>query len=207
MIHILQIPEVHYGALAFLALIGLIGLYVYDLRIFLIVVAAALLGLLAVGAHANTPQLKTRWPGYYHVVNPRVIDGDTVEVTFQDGPCGYGPCAGAIRSIRLAGVDTPEHRLCRHDGEQSCAQCPEELALAGKAEDYTAKAIGEALRLRVTGLERGSYAGRVVGDLQVQGDSGTWYSLSAGLLKAGLAEAYDPDASGSFKKEKGWCAK
>lgn len=161
----------------------------------------------------------TGWPGPYAVDLVKVDDGDTVVVRFREGPCERGPCAGSIWSIRVAGIDTPEKRLCRgwatlaerlptltpaqRTRMQSCAWCPAEKTAAAEARTYATKVLsGRALR--VSGLVRDPYWGRLVGSVELDA-GGEWRSLAEVMIEVGHAVAYDPGAAHSYAKAKPWC--
>ena len=59
------------------------------------------------------PASAETWPGPYAATVVKVTDGDTVVVRFAEGPCERGPCVASVWSIRIAGIDTPEKKLCR----------------------------------------------------------------------------------------------
>ena len=187
-----------------------------------VIVAIAGVGLLVVigviaslTARAESPS----WPGPYAVELVQVADGDTVVVRFGEGPCGRGPCAGSIWSIRIAGIDTPERRLCRNwatlserlptmttaqrTRAQSCAWCPAEKQAAAEAKAYATKLLG-AHPIRVSGLTRDPYWGRLVGSIEIDaGDE--WRSLADVMIEVGHATAYDPGSTHSYAKAKPWC--
>lgn len=182
---------------------------------FTLLVVAAILA--SIGAARAEP---TSWPGPYAVSLVKVADGDTVVVRFAEGPCERGPCAGSIWSIRVAGIDTPEKRLCRNwqtlaerlptltpaqrTKLQSCAWCPAEKQAAAEAKAYASRLLsGHALR--VSGLVRDPYWGRLVGSVELDTGGGEWRSLAEVMIEVGHAIAYDPGAAGSYAKVKPWC--
>ncbi|MCB9947037.1 MAG: thermonuclease family protein [Rhodospirillaceae bacterium] len=99
-----------------------------------------------------------------------VIDGDTLAVRAH-----IWLDQRVETRVRLAGVDTPELR----------GRCAEELALAALARDtVAARVAGRAVLLR--NVRFGTYAGRVVAEVEVDGED-----LSAMLIAAGLGQPYD----------------
>ncbi len=85
-----------------------------NLRRTILIAAAALVCVAAAFvACSNTAyaQDRSKWPGPFPVDILAVLDGDTVEVRFGDGPCTAGgrgaPCPGSVLALRLAGIDTP----------------------------------------------------------------------------------------------------
>lgn len=181
----------------------------------LVTTAFAAAVVLAGGVSAET----MHWPGPYAASLVKVADGDTVVVRFAEGPCERGPCAGSIWSIRIAGIDTPEKRLCRNwqtlaerlptltpaqrTKLQSCAWCPAEKQAATEAKAYATKLLG-AHPIRVSGLVRDPYWGRLVGSVELDA-GGEWRSLADVMIEVGHATAYDPGATHSYAKAKPWC--
>ena len=109
----------------------------------------------------------------------RIIDGDTVIVRAR---IWLGQEV-EIR-VRLKGIDAPEAN----------GRCAHERRLARRAGAYLrARIDGGAVRL--TDIEYGKYAGRVVARLITQDGE----DIAAALLKAGLARAYDG------RRRIGWC--
>ena len=149
-------------------------------------------------AHADERSVRAPWPGPFAVEQIYVRDGDTVDVTFKEGPCGAGPCAGQELAIRLAGIDTAELKMCGGRVQPSCAACPAEVAAARMARNQVIYWLNGA-QLRVANIRPDKYSGRVIGDLQVLRD-GVWQSTSQMLLASGHAVLY----SGG-KKTKPWC--
>jgi endonuclease YncB( thermonuclease family) len=144
-----------------------------------------------------------RAPGPFRVEVLAVLDGDTVEVRFMDGPCGRLPCIGQEASIRIVNIDAPEAHACRsrsrsRSGGASCAACPAEHALGQQALAFTRDlVVGQATR--TLNVRPDKFHGRVVAELQVL-KGGTWLSVGGALIKAGLAVPYDGRA-----KRKPWC--
>jgi endonuclease YncB( thermonuclease family) len=148
-----------------------------------------------------------RWPGPFSVDIVAVLDGDTVEVRFRDGPCGRGPCPGQVMSVRLLDIDAPEAHRCgargARSGGQSCAACDAEHRLGRQALAFTRDLVegkGQPRPARVVAGRPDKYAGRIVAALEVL-DAGRWRSVGAALIEAGLAVPYDGRA-----KQKPWCA-
>lgn len=144
-----------------------------------------------------------RWPGPFRVEVLEVLDGDTVEVRFAEGPCGRGPCAGQVLAVRLLDIDAPEAHLCRsrdraRSGGQSCAACDAEHRLGRQALAFTRDLV-EGRAARVSAGRPDKYHGRVVADLQVLMD-GAWISVGHALLHHDLAVPYD-----GRRKSKPWC--
>jgi endonuclease YncB( thermonuclease family) len=148
------------------------------------------------------------WPGPFRVQVVAVKDGDTVEILFREGPCAAGglgaPCEGNILALRIRGIDTPEKKLCQKRSRQSCAACPEEAALGQRATRLAEELLVGKLAARVTNLGRDPYFGRIVGTLEILHE-GRFQSYADLVIAAGLANAYDPSASGNYTKTKGWC--
>lgn len=105
------------------------------------------------------------------VTTARVIDADTVEVE-----AAVWPGMTAHTRIRLRGIDTPESY--RPD-------CDAERELAAMATAFTRWIVEGARTLTVVDPEYGTYAGRLVADLDVDGSS-----LSQMLLDGGHARPY-----------------
>jgi micrococcal nuclease len=139
-----------------------------------------------------------RMAGPFPVSVISVTDGDTVVVEVV-GACPFGcitDTSGAqIISIRLAGVDTGETRLCKKSINNSCAACPAERAEGLKAKQAVQDFLKDQSVVLIN-VSPDKYSGRVVGDLTVKGQS-----ASQLLLKRGLARPYDGKA-----KTKSWCA-
>ena len=140
------------------------------------------------------------WPGPFRVKMISVRDGDTVDVRFEEGPCGRGPCRRQILAVRVLGVDTPESRPCQGMIHGGCAACDDELRLGLQAKRFTAAFVDRA-PLRVAALRPDKYNGRIVGDLQAL-HGGRWHSLGPALTHAGLAVPYD-----GGRKSKPWCGR
>jgi len=112
----------------------------------------------------------------------RVIDGDTYIIAAPWLP----PELGKTLSLRVLGIDTPEH------GRK--AKCPEEAALADKATTAAKAWIATAKTVTVTLRHWDKYGGRVDGTVILDGQS-----IGDRLIKAGLARRYDGGAKQS------WC--
>lgn len=109
-----------------------------------------------------------------------VYDGDTFRANIDNWP----DIIGKNMSIRVKGVDTPELRG---------AECASEKALGYKAKAFTKNMLMNGKRIELRGLGRGKYF-RLIADVWVDD-----VSLTAALLKNGLAYAYD----GGTKQS--WC--
>lgn len=114
--------------------------------------------------------------GRHAVSVAHVIDGDTVRVRIAG--------TGALVTVRLLGVDTPETRR---------AQCAAEARAGKAATRYTQDWLARPGAITLTAAGRDKY-GRTLGRL-TRGDS----DLSANLLKAGHARPY------AGRKREGWC--
>lgn len=101
----------------------------------------------------------------------RVIDGDTIEVRAHIWP-GHS----VETRVRVAGIDTPELR--RPD-------CEEERRLAYQARDHVIGLLPEGAPITLHEIKLGSFAGRVVADIAIEGER-----LSGHLLSLGLAQPY-----------------
>lgn len=163
-----------------------------------------LLFVLVIGTPA---QAQKRWPGPFPVDVLSVLDGDTVEVRFRDGPCGKGPCPGSELSVRILGIDAPEVHRCgtgrrgqSSSGGASCAMCDAEWQL-GKQAFAVTKGLVSNRAARVTDLRPDKYGGRIVANLEVF-DGGAWVQVAKTLLDANLAVPY-----AGKKKTKLWCVK
>ncbi len=101
----------------------------------------------------------------------RVIDGDTVVVDAHPWP------GVTIRtSVRVDGVDTPELR----------GRCPEERAAAERALQAVIRILSRAAAVTVIDPRDGTYAGRVVARVEVDGTP-----LTATLIAGGYGRPYD----------------
>jgi endonuclease YncB( thermonuclease family) len=142
--------------------------------------------------------------GPFRVEVLAVLDGDTVEVRFMEGPCGRLPCVGQEASIRILNVDAPEAHRCRsrslaRSGGASCAACEAEHELGQQALAFTRDLV-KGRAARTLNVRPDKYAGRVVADLEVLKD-GRWVPVGATLIEAGFAVPYD-----GRRKNKPWCA-
>jgi endonuclease YncB( thermonuclease family) len=154
---------------------------------------------------------RSKWPGPFRVEVLAVTDGDTVQVRFAEGPCGRGPCVGQELGLRFRDIDTPEKALCGKpkpgkEQSQSCARCPEEVALGIKATAFIKRLLRPGAAVRARYLKPDPYSGRIVGTLEVL-TGGRWRSASAGMIARKLASPYNPDKAGTYKKLKNWCLK
>ena len=107
--------------------------------------------------------------GPYDARYPRVIDGDTIEADVMIWP-------GLIQrvSVRLLGVDTPETR--------TLLLCEKAMGLSSKR--FVTKFI-QGKSLVIDNIIIGKFAGRVVGDVLVDG-----VNLSKEIIKRGHGRAY-----------------
>ncbi len=111
----------------------------------------------------------------------RIIDGDTIKVDAHPWP-GW-----TVRiNVRVKLIDTPEKGWR--------GKCPAEKAKGAKASQLTAKLAPVGSRVRLWGIAKGKFGGRVLAHIEtVFGD------LGQHLISAGLARAYHGG------KRKGWC--
>jgi len=118
----------------------------------------------------------------YNYEITRVIDGDTVAFQADFLPA---PLKQEL-SIRLYGVDTPEkgHR----------AKCPSESSKGQAAYAFTKNLVKNASITKVIIMKWGKYAGRVIGDVIIDGKS-----LTKQLLEKGYGREYHGG------KRDGWC--
>ena len=100
-----------------------------------------------------------------------VYDGDTIRVH-----AAPWPGVQIETSVRVAGVDTPEIR----------GRCPAERSAAIAARDFVRELLAGAGDVALLEPIHGLYAGRVVADVLIDGES-----LSRLLLAAGHGRPYD----------------
>lgn len=142
-------------------------------------------------------------PGPFRVDVLSVLDGDTVEVRFAEGPCGRLPCIGQEVAIRILNIDAPEAHRCRssslaRSGGRNCAACDAEHDLGQQALTFTRDLV-KGRAARTLNVRPDKYHGRVVADLEVLKDGG-WISVGAELVRSGLAVPYN-----GRTKLKTWC--
>lgn len=116
--------------------------------------------------------------GPYKAELVRVVDGDTIDVTIE-----LWPGLTQKARIRLEGVNTPEKRtrlLCEK--------------IAGIAATEFTQAFVESGAITIDDVRNGKFAGRVLGNVFVDG-----HSLADALLVSGHAKAY------SGGKREPWC--
>lgn len=101
-----------------------------------------------------------------------MVDGDTVKVRLV----GEMPDFFRVQSVRLRHCDTPELRDKR----------PEMAAKAREARDFVMARITPGMRLTLSDVGRDKYGGRLVADIEVEGED-----LCRSLLEAGLAVPYE----------------
>lgn len=148
---------------------------------------------------------RAKWPGPFPVDILKVLDGDTVEVEFRDGPCGRGPCAGSVLKVRVRDVDAPEAHRCSArtiaaSGGRNCAACDAEFKLGREALAFMRAHAKPGDAARVSQISPDKYAGRVVAALEVF-RGGEWVSLGPMLIERNLAVPYF-----GGRKTKPWCA-
>ena len=128
-------------------------------------------------ASASPSLAKDIVPGPIFADVLRVYDGDTMTVDARPWPGQTNRV-----SVRVNGVDTPEIRgKCQGEKDQAVA-----------ARDFVRARVKGGVRLRNVHL--GKYAGRVVADVEINGQN-----LADLLVAAGLARRYDGG------KRAGWC--
>ncbi len=119
-----------------------------------------------------------RQPGpALEAVAERVVDGDTIRVRLV----GEMPELFRRQGVRLRHCDTPEKRDRR----------PEIAALARQASAYTATRVAPGARLTLLDVGRDKYGGRLLADIEVEGEN-----LCAALIEAGLAVPYEGGKKG-----------
>ena len=125
------------------------------------------------------PSRVSCWNYRVHSVD-RVVDGDTIDVTFV-----LGFDLLKKERVRVAGVDTPEKRT--RDKEEKKLGLDATLWMEDKLDD--AKNLGEALMIR-TELDKGATGkyGRLLGWIYV-GNAGV--SLNELMIAEGYAWPYD----------------
>lgn len=102
----------------------------------------------------------------------RVVDGDTIKVSLV----GEMPEIFRSQSIRLRHCDTPE----LHD------ERPEIAAKAQEAKAFMAARVAPGMRLTLRDVGRDKYCGRLVADVEVDGEN-----LCRELIIEGLALPYE----------------
>lgn len=111
----------------------------------------------------------------------RVTDGDTVRLKVQ-----VWPDTTVTTNVRVAGVDTPE--------TDYRAKCDAELRKGLAATAYTKAFMSGESRITVRNVKHGSFAGRMVGTIKVDG-----VDLSQVLIAAGLGR------ENHGQKRASWC--
>lgn len=112
----------------------------------------------------------------------KVVDGDTVDIKATFLPKPLKP----ILSVRILGVDTPEH--------DSRAKCSEEKVLGDAATVFTKKLVADSKKQQIIIIKWDKYGGRVLGDILLDGKK-----LSEELIKQGYAKPYFGG------KKESWC--
>ena len=118
-------------------------------------------------------------PGNYKLDVKRVVDGDTI-----NGTVAIWPNLKVKISVRVLGVDTPEMR----------GKCKAEKRLAREAKAFVVAFLAGKQPF-LTNIQLGSFAGRVVGTVTVDG-----VDIADALVGAGLGRPY----FGGHRE--GWCA-
>ena len=118
-------------------------------------------------------------PVNYRFETIRVVDGDTIR-----GIVSIWPNLKVNIAVRVLGVDTPEMR----------GKCKAEKRLARKAKAFV-KAFVAGQPVYLTNIKLGSFAGRVVATVKVDG-----LDIADALVGAGLGRSY----FGGHRE--GWCA-
>ena len=111
----------------------------------------------------------------------RIVDGDTLKA---DAGADI-PGELAALSVRIRGIDTPEK------GGRS--KCESERARGQAATAFTSQTVAGARSNVIADPELGTWGGRVIADVVVDGRS-----LAAALLAAGHALSIAPGAEGGF---------
>jgi endonuclease YncB( thermonuclease family) len=110
-----------------------------------------------------------------------ILDGDTIKTLYNVLPEPLNKI-----SIRLDGVDTPE-KTWR-------GKCDAERAYGEKASKFVKDIIGDTKFMTVTNFSYGKFAGRIMGDITVNG-----INIKEKLLEAGYAVEYHGE------KKMDWC--
>ena len=108
-----------------------------------------------------------------------IYDADTFRVNIKDWP----DVIGSMVPIRVLGIDAPEIK----------GKCQAEKDKAREAKQFTVEALRTAKVIELRNIKRGKYF-RILADVFVDGKN-----LSASLMKAGHARAYDGGKRGA------WC--
>lgn len=121
----------------------------------------------------------------------RVVDGDTVELVFDEGD-GQAE-DDAFEKVRVRGVDTPEHhassKLTR-DAERARLDRETVRALGRAATAHAEALLPLGTRVAVEGTGRDRY-GRLVAYLLVEDAAGQPFDFGARMIADGYAHAYD----------------
>ena len=139
--------------------------------------AVALCGGLLLFGPALAQPAEESYSGPYMAEVLRVIDGDTIEVSVA-----IWPGLTVEISARLRGVDAPETFR---------PACLREDLMGRAARDFVERRYHPGDLIRLTDVERGDFAGRVIADIR-RWRSDRWLSLAAELVDARLAWPWVP---------------
>lgn len=159
--------------------------------------------------------IKTAGP--YRVKVSKVKDGDTIEVVYLSGLCGWFPCPGSKGDIRIWALDSGE---TKRGAGQSNADCDDELAAGERAKAFAAERLLNAAEVYAFNLRPDPYANRWVATIAyrtAEGDPLSFFHIDA--LQAEMPDGrnvfawYDPIANQvlreggatGFGKRKIWC--
>ena len=114
----------------------------------------------------------------FKVTNPRVVDGDTVDVNID---LGFDVWSVSQR-VRLLGIDTPEIRTLDKV----------EKAAGFKAKEYVEGILlsGVPIILESNEFKPHGKFGRILGTFWYQGSDGEWHNLNEMLIRLGFAVPY-----------------
>lgn len=137
--------------------------------------AAILLAVIATPAAAACYD----WPLRVGHSGGLAYDADTIYITMSVLPEELQPM-----SVRLNGIDTPEIR----------GKCEAEKDLAVRARDFVLALLEDAESVRFCQPKWGKYAGRVLADVEIDGEN-----LTGLLIERGFGRPYDGGP------RQGWC--
>jgi micrococcal nuclease len=166
-----------------------------------VLVLAVLVAALLAGCYAQTPepageaarvaQSQTD-DGAARVASVwRVIDGDTVEIVFDDGD-GQAE-EDEFEKVRVRGIDAPESHASSkldRDAERSALDRQTVRTLGEAAAAHAEALLPPGTAVAVEGRERDRY-GRLVAYLAVEDAAGPPFDLGARMIADGFAHAYD----------------